>query len=1302
VTLIQPLMKRLALIICLLPAIYNPLFSRNQYVYTQIAQEEGLTSTVNCIYKELDGDVWIGTPNGLYRFDGYSLNNFGNQLRKSKKIFHVDMDRHGTLWVLTDRHVLRQDAGCETFKKISHRESLFYSMTYDSKGLWIGGLDSIYRYTYSTDKFEAFCATCPGFDCKSINFINENTLLCCSPRGQFLIDINDRTVSEAHFGESKEVSAALIDNDGKIWLAFYNKGIEVFEKDGTNIKSYNTLNSSLSNNIVLCFTQKDSMILAGTDGGGINVINPKNDKITVLSHISGDRSSFPAHSIKSLHTDHYGNVWAGSIRDGLISISNSKITSYNDTYLGLTNGLSNPTVLCLHQDRTDGAIWIGTDGEGLNRFDPETRCFTHYKNTFKTKTVSIADYSDNELAISVYADKVYVFDKRNGSVRPMGIGDKSLNYQMKHSGRSINLYNENNGNILLFSNTIYRYDKSDGSCKHIAQKNGETSPSNFFVLGRSPEGVWLHNNFDIFLLKNNADTLTHRGHHKQSMIRSGHLAKDGIIWLATEEGLCKFDTSTDSFAHINTSVFSDANSVVCDNDSRVWVGTEKALSAYLVSSGSFTLFGKSDGAEPNEYLPKPHLLTSEGDVYLGGVQGLLHIRNDYVMENVGEPELKLDKVFIDGTRTGFLTEGSLLKVPRNSQTMDINMTVLERDMFRHRVFRFSFSGQTYETHLPQFSLQQMPAPGKYDITVSCTKRNGEWTEPTHLMTIKILQPWYLSWWFISGSLSLLILIFLTAIYSINRRKSDELKIAIKEQKQRVYEEKVKMLINISHELRTPLTLIMAPLKRLLKDMDSDLEEFPVLNRVYRQSVRMKNIIDMVLDLRKMEVGNNNLKIERQDYNTWISRATQDIVEEEKSSGIDILLDLDPDIGTVEYDRQKCDIVLTNILINAIKHSQPGDRIIVKVQRAENGMVRTSISDQGPGLGKDVDPAKMFTRFYQSTSEQYGSGIGLSYSKILVEMHGGNIGVCNNPDKGATFWWEIPVTAADGSISATEPHEYLNELLGHSSEADIQIPAKDDFTTRGMKLLLVDDNQDLLDFLREALCQDFAEITTVTGGNAALKEISADRLPDIIVSDVNMPDGDGYTLCRTLKESEKYRHIPIVLLTARGEEQSQSESYRLGADAFMGKPFEIETLMELLRNLLRNKSEIRKRYLDNDSAAESDYGSNEERFILQLNKIISEHLSDPGLDQQLICHEMGVSRALLYNKMKAITGAGTKEYIIKIRIEKAKSLVENTSLAIAEISEMTGFASQSYFSTAFKNYTGMTPSQFKQNCKAGKK
>lgn len=1285
-------MKRIALTIFLLLSSLCSFATGRQYVYTQIAQKEGLTSTVNSIYKEKNGDVWIGTPNGLYSFNGYTLTNHSGKLFKSRRIFNVSEGADGSLWVLTDKHILKKDMGSDAFQRVSQDIEPYFSLLHDGEMTWIGGKGKIYRYI--AGELEVFCTTPESFDCRILVKINDTTLLCGSHNGKWLTNIDDKTVSDSPFGTINEVSAMLVDSKGRIWIAYYNNGIEVYDKNGTTIQKFRNDNSSLSNDIVLCLSERGSMILAGTDGGGINIIDPEDGSIRVLSHVSGDRSSFPAHSIKSIFTDQYGNIWAGSIRDGLISITLSEISSYSDTFLGLTNGLSNPSVLCLHQDKSSGYIWIGTDGEGINRFDPETATFTHFKSTFKTKAVSIADFSDRELAISVYGDHVYLFDKATGRTRPMVLDNDNIIYQLKHSGRSINLYNETDGDLLLFANAVYRYDRTTGRCRQIAIDDELNYSYNFFILGRSSEGVWMHNNFNVFLLEDDSERLILKGSHPHNAIRSGHLASNGIIWLATEEGLCRFNTADNKFSHIETTLFSEATSVICDNRARVWIGTEKGLSAYLSESGSFALFGKSDGVESNEYLPKPRLLASNGDIYFGGVQGLLHIRGDYTFETTEIPDLRLNKVIVDG-EVHKLEHTDRLDVPRHGKSIDISIEVKERDMFRHRVFRFSVSDQVYETSLPELSIQRMPEPGEHDIKVACTRRNGEWTEPVTIMTLNVPQPWYATWWFIGGCLVFIIGIYILTIFTINKRKSNQLRLAMKEQEQKVYEDKVAMLINISHELRTPLTLIMAPLKRLLKSLEPEDDNFSVLSRIYRQSRRMHNLLDMVLDLRKMEVNGNHMKITKTDFNAWIAESIEDIVNEEKAEGIEIVYDFDNLIGLAEFDKQKCDIVLMNILINAIKHSSFGDTITIKTELVD-GFIRTSISDQGPGLGADVDQTKMFTRFYQSKNEQYGSGIGLSYSKILVEMHGGRIGVYNNTDIGATFWWEIPVTTA--SEGSQENRAYLNELLGHSSEADISTPAEDTFSTAGMRLMLVDDNQDLLDFLREALCESFAEIITATGGKEALRQITTGKLPDIIVSDVNMPDGDGFWLCSELKGNDRYSHIPFVLLTARGEDQSQSESYRLGADSFLAKPFEIDTLMELIRNLLRRKAEIRKKYLDNQDIADAEYGSEEERFILQLNRIIDENMSNPALDQQLICRELGVSRALLYNRMKAITGAGAKEYITKIRIEKAKALIENTSMTIAEISDMTGFASQSYFSTAFKNYTGMTPSQYKQNVK----
>ena len=1266
------------------------LSGKEKFIYTQISRNEGFTSTVNCIYKENHGDVWLGTPNGLYHFNGYTLNHYEDSLLADKSIFRFNEDKNGNIWILTDDWPIYRKKGSKSYVYLrpdgATEKRAFRSICQDDEGIWLGSDGKLFRYTYADKSFKLF-KTVPTYVFRNISLLDSKTLLCTSYNGVIFIDTETGDVRNVEFGSHKEVSASLIDSKGNIWLALFNNGIEVYTRNGELINSYNTANSELSNNIVLCMTERDGAIWVGTDGGGVNIIDAENNKINILSHVAGDQASFPAQSIKCIYTDADDNIWAGSIRNGLISISVSEMITYSDSHIGLKTGLSNPTVLCLFQDSSSRYIWIGTDGEGLNRFDPKTREFVHYPSTLKTKVVSIAEYSRDELLLSLYSDRAILFDKRTGDTRPLKIDDSDLSYRIKYADRYINLVNEKNGDILFIGNIINRLNRSTGGFSRIPKE--QDSPT--YVIGKTDKGTWLHDSSNIYLLRPGESLLETIGQLENGEIRCGDIDDSGNIWLATDRGLCRFDKAAGAFTDIPTTLFKDAITVVCDNNSRIWVSTEQNIFAYLTESDNFAMFGESDGAAPNEYLSRSRLFSREGDTYIGGVQGLLCIDNGFTIETSEVPKVKLYEITADGDalRVG---KNGLIVVPRDCKSLELSISTKEKDIFRNKRFRYEFSngGPTFEKTVPTLKIQQLPKPGKYNLLVSCTKRNGKWTEPTVIASVKIPYPWYLSWAFLGSMACLIIIIIGTILVSMAYRKNNRLQLALKEQEQRTYEEKVRMLINVSHELRTPLTLIMAPLKRLLKDADPNDENTGTLNRIHRQSLRMRDMLNMVLDLRKLEEGNNSLQLESVDFNDWILEGTKDVVSEEHSEGIDIVFDTDDNISTVELDKRKCDTVLMNILINAVKHSSTGDAITVRTELID-GMVRTSVSDQGPGLG-DIDQEILFARFYQSNNEKYGSGIGLSYSKILVELHGGRIGAYNNMDKGATFWWEIPVC---GIESAIQTKAYINELMGYDNVEDVDAPEQESFSTAKMSLMLVDDNRDLLDFLKEALASEFSEVMTLSSGNKAYGALEEGKIPDIIVSDVNMPDGDGYRLCKTLKESDRYSHIPIILLTARGEEQSQGDSYRLGADGFMAKPFEVETLLEFIRNILKKKAEIRKQYLDMSIDGGERYGSNEEKFVLQLNRVISDNLSNTGLDQQLICRELGVSRALLYSKMKSIIGMGTSEYINKLRLEKAKSLIENSDLSIIEVSEMTGFTSQSYFSTAFKAYTGITPTQYKK-------
>lgn len=1296
--------KKLSFLIILL-LISLSTFANEQFIFTRIAQEKGLTATINCIYKEKDGDVWIGSPNGMYSFDGNTLHQYKEELFSGCRIFQINKDRRGNLWVLTDKKLLCRSNGEDSFKVLLPDGKIdpfqFFCAINDDNGVWFGGMSKIFRYDYETEKLTMFSEIKDrkSFGCSHISVINDTTLLCTSHNG--ILEFNTQTgeFSSTPYGMDRLISCSMIDSKGRVWIASFNRGIDIFEKDGKRLKTFHKENSDLSNNIVLCMKERDSVVWCGTDGGGITTIDLDNDNIQVLSHVSGDLSSFPANSIKSLYVDDYGDIWAGSIRDGLISIKRSYMNTFKDVHIGQSSGLSNPTVLCLHQEKDSDYVWIGTDGEGINRFNPKDNRFTHYSSTLGNKLVSIATYSDSELALSIYADGIHLFNKHTGKIRPLTIKDQELMYQIRYSGRSINLYNERNGDLLFIGNKVKRFDKSSGQCVKLVVEDGERAQGNFFPIGITEEGVWLHDNINIFLIPQSSKIMQHRGTLKGTSIRCGCLGAEGVIWFATSNGIYSFNIYDSTFQHIETTLFKEASSVAWNGKSTLWVGTERQLYAYITSTKSYAIFGDSDGALTNEYLSKSRLVASNGDIYLGGVQGLLRIGSEYEIRSSEDPIIKLNKLKVDDVDV-IPNEQGTYKTSRSSKTMSLSIATYERDIFRQKRYRYQISSTipTIETSSPTLYIRQMPPPGTYNITASCSKRNGEWSEMTQVLTLKIPTPWYLSWWFIVICLVTVLGSFYLILRVSNVRKENQMKLTLKEQEQKMSEEKVSMLINISHELRTPLTLIIAPLKRLLEGMSPEQAGFNTLSRIYRQSRRMRRLLDMVLDLRKMEVGKSSLKIEAIDFNDWISVIIEDIIKEEKEIGINIVLEKDEDINIVELDRQKLETVVMNVLMNAIKHSKPDDTISIKTELIGD-RVRVSISDQGPGLG-DADMGSLFTRFYQSKSEEYGSGIGLSYSKILVELHGGTIVAENNPDKGATFWWDIPVASSSEKKAYIPSRAYLNEIIGNnpSDNADTSV---EQFDTRGMKLMLVDDSRDLLDFLKEAFEGDFAEVVTVTSGHKAFGKLSESKLPDIIVSDINMSDGDGYWLCNEIKQHNKYKHIPVVLLTAKGEEQSQSDSYKLGADSFLAKPFEIETLMAMMRGILKRKEDIHKRYLDPENKASGNYGSDHERFILELNRIVSEQISNPDLDQQHICQQMGISRAALYNKMKAVTGAGAKEYITKIRIDMAKGMIETGKMSLGDIAEKTGFSSASHFSTAFRNSTGLTPSQYKQWCKEQK-
>lgn len=451
-------------------------------------------------------------------------------------------------------------------------------------------------------------------------------------------------------------------------------------------------------------------------------------------------------------------------------------------------------------------------------------------------------------------------------------------------------------------------------------------------------------------------------------------------------------------------------------------------------------------------------------------------------------------------------------------------------------------------------------------------------------------------------------------------------------------------------------------------------------------------------MRRMEVGYEELHLDPHDLNSWLGTVVDDFVEEYQTKGMTLRFELDPQIGKVVFDKEKCEIVVSNLLMNAFKYSEGNTEVVVMSEKKGNN-VRISVKDQGMGLSAK-DLSHLFTRFYQGEHKISGSGIGLSYSKTLLEQHGGQIGAYNNEDKGATFWFELPLEQMDGCV-AMKSGDYLNNVEPERSEEDMQVPDSIDFSMENYSILVVDDESELRTFMAEAFKGVFKNVYMASDGEEGLAMVRRYQ-PDIVVSDIMMPKMDGYELCHRLKSDIEISHIPVVLLTVRSSQESRAISYKLGADSYLPKPFDVDLLLTIVRNLLRNRDQVKAYYRSVSGVVktpeEQTFSNADEKFLRKLNKLIVENLDNTDLDVKYLTVEIGMSRASLYNKVKILTGLGVNDYINRVKIEQAMQMLASTDLSVTEVSERTGFSSSRYFSTLFKQFTSETPTSYKNRMK----
>lgn len=1301
-------MKRYFVIVLLLVWIEQliPLYAAN-YLFKQLSIPEGIPASIQSIYAEKNGFVWIGTKKGLGRFDGYELKLYTHKTEDpyslpGNEIYQIVEDSLRNIWILTNQGLVTYDKKTTHFIKALDEQgkNIIASAACKMKGrILFCTRNNIFQYSYADKTLKKI------IDYKSASsFIKEiwqwdsNKILCVKLWGGIsLLDLHTGEMLASPLQHADNMTRIMIDSQQRIWGTDYNKGIICFDQHGKIIATYNTENSSLSHNIVLCMGEYKGNIWIGTDGGGINILNPKDNSINILVHTPGDHNSLPDNSIQCLYQDG-DNIWVGGIKGGLINIRESLLRFYSDAPLNTVNGLSEKAILSLYQDNKSDEIWIGTDGGGINKFNPQTRKFTHYPLTWGEKITSICQYNPNELLVSLFSKGIFIFNKQSGNLHKVeGIG--AIDQLALYGRKAINLYQDRPGSILILSTDVFRYDFSSRKIKQLTHDNFNIEEQ-LIVIGQDSLHTYMYDLHNIYTLNHKNDSIQKLySHPYKDNIQSACLNPTGDFWIGSNKGLYLHKTKQQKTILINNHLLKNISSLIRDNHGRLWIGTENHLLAWIPDKEELITLDESDGVQPNEYTKKATLNSTQGEIFMGGINGLVCIDgNISEVEVPSPPTLSLADVFCNNISVLNKLDDQSHKLILTNEDKAVTIKIMTHtsNLFGKRLYRWYINGvneQIIESPIPEITLRSL-TPNTYSIKASCSTKDNNWTPAQHILTFVIPPAWYQSWWFATLCIVLVTSILIYAILHILRRKEERMALALKEHKQKIYEEKVRFLININHELRTPLTLIHAPLSQVLQKISPDDTIYPTLKNVLKQSKRMKSLLNMVLNLRKMEMGENKLQIHPHLLNEWLKDTASDFAYEGSERHIGIIYELDSGIGEVNFDLEKNTIILTNLIVNAFKHSPEGSNITIRTELVENNtFVRISVIDQGCGL-KDIDAQKLFTRFYQGDNEKEGTGIGLSYSKILVEQHHGKIGAYNNADQGACFYYELPLKQETGSI-VHQPQEYLNDLLA-SEDIEPCNSIVNSIDTQNYSCLFVDDNEGMRAMIGEAFKTQFKKLYIAPNGQKAL-EIALNEIPDIVISDIMMPVMNGYDLCRKIKENMNINYIQVILLTARTDEQSHLDGYKIGADAYLEKPFEINTLLETIKNRLFLREQIKLRYSHTPIRADvqdKPVNSADDAFLYKMNKLIVEHMDNEALNISYLCQEMGISRASLYNRVKMLTDLGPNEYINKLRMEKAAELLKQTDLSITVIAEQTGFSSSRYFSTAFKKYMGITPTQYK--------
>ncbi|MDC1106040.1 two-component regulator propeller domain-containing protein [Prolixibacteraceae bacterium] len=1294
-------------IIFLLTAVYKTLASP-VYSFNQLSIKDGLQeSYITCMTKDHNGNMWIGNREGLNCYDGYNIKTYNfspldQESIPSDEIHFIVEDKQNNIWVGTSRGLARFDPSINKFKRIEFDDSplLTYSaIQLKTKIIFSTSFSRLIEYNYKTQEFSEFISNkdidpFPFF--KKMIKLDNNTILANSKwKGVYSINIKDKSVVKIKIKISPHTPAIFLDSHDKIWISDLTDGVRCFDRNWNLIHYFTSKNSPLTHDIILDFEEQNNNLWLATDGGGINIISLNDLSFSSIQNKNNDTHSLPWNSFNCLYNDPDNNMWLGSTRSGLIKVSKTYSEIFNKVPFGSNKGLSNQTILYLYEDKNN-KIWIGTDGGGINLFDPIQKTFKHFKSTKDKKVTGICNLNNNELLISTYTSGVFRFNKHTGAIVPFTIFNNQTQKIITLQEPAISLNNYGDNKIILIGNHMYLYDIDSLRFNILASQGIDYHYTNLEKVAENSSKVYFASRVEVIELdRATKKTKCIYTSDLPDIINDACMDSKGQLWLASSSGLTHYDPTNDTTINRINGISFRINTILCDKNDQLWLGAKNMVYTYNIHNKNLRTINDSYNTPLNGFIPHSKLIAKSGDIYMGGVLGLSIINRDINFPSIANRPLFIEKIQLNGkdiSRVKNFKNGSL-SIPWNFSALRIKLKV-KGNLFYKKRFRYKIVGinnkyiETFDHNIDIYSLPT----GSFNIIGSYKSANGNWTTPKQIIEVRVTPPWWRNNIFYTILFLLIILTSIAIHLNISKIRTRNQQIEINKIKERLYEDKVNFFININHELRTPLTLIYAPLQRYFATNSINLFSRSDLKSIFTQAKNMMNIINTLLDMRSMEVQKDKTEISLCKLNRWVKSKAHEFSNELKERDIDIIFNLDRSITSTPWDIRKGEMILSNLMMNALKYSNDHTTITISTEKLDDH-IKIAVKDQGIGINEE-EIEKLFSNFYQGGHNIQGNGIGLSYAQMLVNQLGGRINAYKNRDeRGSTFYFEIPTNLS------------INTDIATDNETNItiqEVPLIGKLQTKEYSIIIIEDNQDLREMECNHLKKYFKNVYTANNGEHGLEKIYKYQ-PDIIVSDIMMPKLNGFELCKVVKNDFKISHIPIILLTAYNNPKNTLNGYKLGANAYVPKPFQFDLLMSVITTQLRNREFVKRRYqnfsLPMVDPKETTISSIDEDFISKFIKLVDNNLDNPDLDLKMITKQMFMSRSSVSNKIKSLMGISIMEYVIQERIKKAIELLLQTNKNITQISTEVGFSSSRYFSTVFKEKQKMTPSNFRLNRKS---